>query len=81
MAKEAGFSKTFTYYEQYHYPYENVEDLKNFFLESPFLREPAQQENRMKELEEAVDMELTRLLEKEETPLTFEALVLIANKN
>jgi ubiquinone/menaquinone biosynthesis C-methylase UbiE len=81
LAKEAGFSKTFTYYEQYHYPYENVKDLKNFFLDSPFLREPAMKENRMKDLEDAIDTELNRLLEEEETPLNFEALVLIANKN
>lgn len=38
-------------------------------------------ENRMKDLEDAIDTELNRLLKEEETPLTFEALVLIANKN
>lgn len=80
LAKDAGFKRTITYFEQFHYPYEHVEDLKGFFLESPYLLAPAKAQNKVAELEKAIDVELKRLLEKEETPLTYEALVLIARK-
>ena len=80
LAKDAGFSKTITYYEQFHYPYEKVEDLKGFFLESPYLLAPAKAQGKVVELEKAIEIELKRLLEQEETPLTYEALVLIAKK-
>jgi len=78
ILKECGFQKTITFYEQCHYPSTEIQELKKFFLEEPTIKEAAAANSA--EVEQIVEAELTQILKVEETPLNYEALIIIAYK-
>lgn len=81
LAKRAGFSKVLYFYEQYHYPHQDIDSLFNMYYNAPLLRQKAEKENKLKEFENLITDELKKMLVDREELLTYESLILIAYKH
>ncbi|CAG9311589.1 unnamed protein product [Blepharisma stoltei] len=79
MLKTAGFNRVITFYEQYHFPTTDVDQLKNIFLEEPGIQAVIKAGGKA-EVEQAVIEELNSVIQVEETALNYEALLVMAYK-
>lgn len=81
LAKRAGFGKVLYFYEQYHYPEQDVDSLFDMYYNAPLLRQTAEREGKLTEFEHFIKDELKKMLVEREELLTYESLILIAYKH
>lgn len=74
--KDAGFINTYAFYEGVQYNSLDVAEVKNVFLEEPFIKEAGNYDL----IEKSIEEELKNLFFKEEIPLSAEFLIIIAQK-
>lgn len=78
MFNEAGFHKTFMFYENITFKSNSIDELKSFFLQEPSL---AEQPTEVKQkIDNYIEQELVNLLRVEETPLATDFLLIIGFK-
>ena len=80
LLKNAGFTNSIHFYEQYHYPQLDVNDLFAMYWENPLLQEEAKAKNKKAQLEEIIKRELNEIIEVKQEPLIFESLIFVATK-
>jgi hypothetical protein len=74
--KNAGFNKTFAFYENVQFGSVDINTVKNIFLEEPIIKEAGNSEM----IAKSVEKELKALFFKEEIPLAAEFLIIVAYK-
>lgn len=79
MFHEAGFLKTFAFYENITYDSEDIQELKRFFMQEPSIAE--QDSNSLEKIDQYLERQLTHLLRVEEMPLGTDFLILVGYKN
>lgn len=80
LFKNVGFTNFLHFYEQYHYPQLNVNDLIGMYWENPILQEEAKAKKKSKHLEEVIKEELNQIIQVTKEPLILESLIFVATK-
>jgi len=79
ILKDCGFHRTVFFYEQCHYPSRDIQELKNFFLEEPTVKQ-ALETGKAEQIHQIIEEHLDYALNQEETPMSYEALIIMGYK-
>ena len=79
MFQDVGFTRTFLFYEYIQFESENIQELKNFFMQEPSIAE--QSGDKLKMIDQYLEKQLNEMLQTEETPLGTDFLVILGYKD